>query len=423
MKLAVITVALSVAVMLITNALVSGFKNQIERKVFDFWGHIQIAPPEFDQALEPEPIQLSPGLIDSIRHIGRIAYSQERTIPFTNWITGVKEKQTQGGIRHIQAFVQMPGIIVFDHQIEGLVLKGVGHQFDSMFLKKYLVAGSARIYADSNTRSITISQSTADRLKLSTGKDIIVHFVINGQQVPRRFHIEGIYKTGLEEYDKQFALCDISVLQGLMHWKPDQYTGYELFVEHLDDLPVINEYLYKEILPSDVYSSTIRNKFPGIFDWLALQDYNEFVIMVLMIAVCLINMATVLIIFILNRLKMIGLFKAMGMRNKAIGQIFIIQAAQIIWKGILWGNVIGLGLAWLQYHFGFIKLDETDYYLNVAPIEFSLPAILIINAGILVIVLLFLIVPSWVVARISPLKTIQFNVVIKLASRLQEERI
>lgn len=409
MRMAIGTVALSVAVMILTNCLVSGFKNQIKSKVFDFWGHIQLTPPEYNQALEPEPLRLSKGLLDTLSQIKQLAYNEGSSADLFSQNVQVKQHFTLGGIQHIQGFVQVPGIIAFGGQIEGLVLKGVDQNFDATFLQKYLVSGNGKIYDDSSGRSIIISQTTATRMNIKTGDQLIIHFVINGQQYQRKFKVEGIYKTGLEEYDRRFAICDIAVLQQILKWESTMFSGYELFIDHLEDLPIINEYLYREILPDNIYSTTIRNKFPGIFDWLQLQDYNEVVIIGLMVAVCLINMATVLIIFILNRLKMIGILKTLGMKNRKIGSIFLIQSARIILWGLLWGNIFGLGLAWLQYHFKFLKLNEADYYLAIAPIEFSFSGILIINLGVLVIVMLFLILPSWVVSRISPLKTITFN--------------
>ncbi len=408
-KLAIISVALSVAVMLITTCLVMGFKNQIKSKVFDFWGHIHLNAPEYNQALEPKPLVLSPGLIDSILRVKSVAYTEDRTIFGGRVYLGKSEKTTEGGVSHLQGFVQLPGIVSAQDQIEGLVLKGVATDFDTTFNNKYLVAGSGALYNDNTGRSIIISQTTADRLKLKSGNEIIVYFVVGGSQIGRKFKIIGVYKTGLEEYDRKFAICDASVLQDLLNWSPEQFSGYEIFVENLNDLEIINDYLYNELLPADVFSTTIRNKFPGIFEWLQLQDYNEVVIVGLMVAVCLINMATVLIIFILNRLKMIGILKTLGMRNRSLRNIFLIQSSRIIFFGLLWGNIFGLGLAWIQYHFKLIKLNEVDYYLSIAPIEFSLSSILIINAATLFIIMLFLIIPSSLVARISPVKSISYN--------------
>lgn len=408
-KLAIVSVALSVAVMLLTTCLVTGFKNQIKSKVFDFWGHIHLNAPEYNQALEPKPLVLKPSLIDSILRIGSVSFTEDRTLFGGRLYLGKTEKTTSGGVQHVQGFVQLPGIVSTSDQIEGLVLKGVTSEFDTAFIQKYLVAGTGHLTDAPDNRSIIISQTTASRLRLKAGDDFVVYFVVGGDQIGRKFKIAGVYKTGLEEYDRKFAICNASVLQGLLNWTPDQFSGYEIFVSNLNDLEVINDYLYNELLPSDVFSTTIRNKFPGIFEWLQLQDYNEVVIMGLMIAVCLINMATVLIIFILNRLKMIGILKTLGMKNKPLRNIFLIQSARIIFYGLIWGNLFGLGLAWVQYHYKFIKLNEADYYLSIAPIEFSLSNILVINIASLILIMIFLVIPSSLVARISPVKSITYN--------------
>ncbi|MCO6461634.1 MAG: ABC transporter permease [Saprospiraceae bacterium] len=406
-KLAIISVTLSVSVMIITTCLVMGFKNQIKSKVFDFWGHIHLNSPEYNQALEPRPLQLSEGLLDSIRHIKNVPYTDERNllgIPLPP-----KDRHTAGGIEHIQGIVQVPGILTIHNQIEGLVLKGVGLAFDTTFLNKYLISGTGLLKNDSTQRTIIISQTTASRLKLKVGEDIVVYFVVGGKQIGRKFKISGIYNTGLEEYDQKFALCAASVLQQLLNWRSDEFTGYEIFVNNLDDLEPINDYLYAEVLPTNVFSSTIRNKLPGIFEWLQLQDYNEVVILGLMIIVCLINMVTVLIIFILNRLKMIGILKTLGMKNRSMQLIFLLQASRIIIFGLIGGNLIGLGLAWIQYHYKIIRLNEADYYLSIAPIEFSFSTILLINVFTLIAIMTFLIIPSTIISRISPVKTIEYN--------------
>lgn len=408
-KLAVISVALSVSVMLLTTCLVMGFKNQIKSKVFDFWGHIHLNAPEYNQAIEPKPLVLSFSLLDSIKNIETIKYTEDRTLLDGRIYLGKVEKETDGGVDHLQGFVQLPGILSTVDQIEGLVLKGVASNADTAFTNKYLVSGTGNLKSDESSRKIIISQTTASRLKLKTNDNIVIYFVVGGSQIGRKFKISGIYRTGLEEYDRKFAICEASVLQGLLNWQPNQFTGYEIFVNDLNDLEIINDYLYNELLPTDVFSTTIRNKFPGIFEWLQLQDYNEVVILGLMIAVCLINMATVLIIFILNRLKMIGILKTLGMRNSSLRNIFMIQSARIIFYGLLWGNIVGLGLAWIQYHYKLIKLNEADYYLSIAPIEFSFQSILLINCFTLVVIMLFLLLPAALVARISPVKSITYN--------------
>ncbi|HMT78269.1 MAG TPA: FtsX-like permease family protein [Saprospiraceae bacterium] len=406
-KLAIISVTLGVSVMIITTCLVLGFKNQIKSKVFDFWGHIHLNSPEYNQAIEPRPLRLSTTLLDSIRDIRHVPYIEERSI--FGMALPPKEKLTETGIEHIQGIVQVPGILTVHNQIEGLVLKGVGSAFDTTFLNKYLLSGDGSLKDDSSGRTIIISQTTASRLKLKANTEIVIYFVIGGKQIGRKFQISGIYNTGLEEYDQKFAICSASVLQQLLNWHADEYTGYEIFVKNLDDLEPINNYLYSEILPTEVFSSTIRNKFPGIFEWLQLQDYNEIVILGLMIIVCMINMITILFIFILNRLKMIGILKTLGMKNRDMQIIFLMQASRIIIFGLIGGNLLGLGLAWIQYHFKLIQLNEADYYLSIAPIEFSFSAIIMINIFTLIVIMAFLIIPSMIISRISPVKTIEYN--------------
>ena len=270
MKLAIVSVALSVSVMIITTCLVMGFKNQIKSKVFDFWGHIHLNLPEYNQAIDPKPLKLNNSLLDSIRDIKSVPFIKEKSflgIPFGN-----VEKESKTGIQHVQGFVQLPGILTSDNQIEGLVLKGVNRDFDTSFLAKYLVSGNGDIKDDSTGRTLIISQTTASRLKLNPGEDIVVYFVVGGQQIGRKFKISGVYKTGLEEYDRKFAICSSTVIQKLLNWGPDEYTNYEIFVQNLNDLEAINNYLYSDVLPTNVFSTTIHNKFPGIFEWLQLQD-------------------------------------------------------------------------------------------------------------------------------------------------------
>lgn len=406
-RLAIVSVALSIAVMVLSNALVLGFKNQIKSKIFDFWGHIQIFPPNYNQASEPKPLELSQSLIDSIKDVKQVQYTQDQNL--LGFHLGNKTSQTQGGVSHIHSYVQLPGILSAEGQIEGLVLKGISQDYDFSFLTKYLTQGKAELSCPDSCRKIIISASTAERMNLKIGQPVVIYFVKNGEQIGRKFLISAIYSTGLEEYDKKIAIVDASVLQQILGWSSTQVSGYEIFIDHLEDLNPINEHLYDEILPMNVSNSTIQSKLPGIFEWLSLQDYNEVVILGLMIAVCLINMATVLIIFILNRMKMIGILKTLGMRNRKISTIFLIQSSKIILKGLLLGNLIGLSLAWLQYHFKWIKLNEKDYYLSIAPIEFSWSNILLINSCSAILILLFLLIPSWVVSRISPVKSISFD--------------
>ncbi len=407
-RIAVVAVALSVAVMIVSSSLISGFKKEISSKVFGFWGHIHISDAEISTAfLELSPIYRTQPFYPSLDTVRRVRYLEQRS--FFGY-TVEREVYTKGGIRHIQAFALKPGIIKAKNEIEGIILKGVGSDFDWSFMERYLVEGGRLEFQDSiPSPEIIISRQTADRLRVGVGDRFIVHFVEKGEQLKRRFAVKGIYKTGLEEYDKVFALADIRQVQQLLGWTEEQVGGFEVFVEDLKDLGPIADYIYYEQIPNELYAETIREKLPEIFEWLELQDINEIVILVMMIIVALINMITALLILILERTNMIGTLKALGAADWSIRKIFLYYAAYIVVLGLFWGNLVGIGLCLLQKHFHFIQLDEANYYLSEAPVDIQLWTVLGLNLGTLAITLIFLVIPSYLVARISPVKAIRFQ--------------
>jgi lipoprotein-releasing system permease protein len=246
-------------------------------------------------------------------------------------------------------------------------------------------------------------------LQVGVGDKFVVHFVKERDQLRRLFQVCGIYKTGLEEYDRKFALCDIRQVQNLLGWDKNQVAGFELWLDDLRDLDLYNQYIYDEVLPPELLSVSIRDKFPSIFEWLELQDYNEVVILALMLAVAIINMITALLVLVLERTNMIGILKALGAGNGRIRQVFIYHAAVITLLGMFWGNLIGLGFCFLQDKFRFIQLNEADYYLSYAPVKINWLAVASINVGTLAITLLFLLLPSLVVSSITPVRAIRFK--------------
>jgi lipoprotein-releasing system permease protein len=409
-RIAVVAVALSVAVMIATNALVAGFKKEISTKIFGFWGHIHITDTDISTSLlEAYPIKINQPFYPFPAAIAERRYGERVPHEFLGW-EWEQLQTTKGWISHIQVFAVKPGIIKAKSQIEGILLKGVGKDFNWQFMRQYLQEGDTLQLKDTAMSSqILISRQTADRLRVGVGDDFIVHFVQGGNQLKRRFAVAGIYKTGLEEYDKVFALVDIRQIQRLLGWQADEVGGFEVFIDDIDDLNLINNYLYYNKLPNDLFSETVRTKFPEIFEWLDLQDINEVVILSLMVIVALINMITALMILILERTNMIGTLKALGTSNWSIRRIFLIYAGYIVVVGLFWGNLIGIGLCVLQEQFELIQLSEENYYLSVAPVELQFWSILLINVGTLVVTLLFLIVPSYLVTRISPIKAIRFN--------------
>ncbi|MCB0641039.1 MAG: ABC transporter permease, partial [Phaeodactylibacter sp.] len=348
-RLAALAIALSMTVMIVATALITGFKNQISKKIFGFWGHIHISDTNINQSLlESNPVRLDQDFypsLDTIRQVNYLAYPEFAGIRLSNNYT---VHTTKAGIDHIQGFALKPGIIETKEEIEGIILKGIGRDFNWDFMAQYLQEGEALdLSGDKMSNGILISRQTADRLNLSVGDKFIVYFVQREAQLKRAFQIEVIYKTGLEEYDRKFALVDIRKIQQLLGWSEQEVAGFEVFIENLDDLDIYEDYIYSEVLPPDMFAESIRKKFPNIFEWLELQNINEKVILALMLVVGIINMVTALMILILERTNMIGILKALGARNWSIRKVFLYYAAYIIGIGLFWGNVIGLGLCWL----------------------------------------------------------------------------
>lgn len=409
-RVAIVAVALSVAVMITATCLIAGFKTEISRKIFEFWGHIHVSSAITDsQSASPTPIPDTLPFVEALRSLGPISGVEPefvggvetgRDIPFTS----------RGGVRHVQKFALKPGIIRSKTAMEGIVLKGVSNEYDWNQLRQYITDGNPPNLQDTSTSNqILLSRQTADRLQVSTNDKFMIHFVKDGAQTRRVFQVSGIYKTGLEEYDKKFALCDIRQIQELLDWDQHQVGGFEVWLDDLRDLDLFNQYIYEEIIPSDVTSASIREKLPAIFEWLQLQDLNEIVILALMLAVAIINMITALLVLVLERTNMIGVLKALGEKDGRIRRIFLYHAAFITLNGIFWGNLAGLGLCYLQKKFHFITLNEADYYLAYAPVKFEWLTILGINIGTLLLTTLFLVIPSLVISRIAPVKAIQFK--------------
>lgn len=416
-RIAIAAVAVSLAVMIVSTALMSGFKQEISTKIFGFWGHIHIT----DQAASFSvldntnyPITSDQPFYPDLDTIGQRDYTYYRDIMGREVeFSG----RTKGGVRHIQVFATIPTLMRSETEdgpeMEGIILKGLGEDFDWGSFQQYLREGEPLIVSpDSTANGIIISEVTAKRLQVELGSRLELNFLRSGSQpLVRVLYVTGIYKTGLEEYDRQFALIDIQHIQRLLGWAPDQVGGFEVFLDNIDDVEPFAEYIHYEdnILPPHLYAESIRQKESDLFNWLDIQDYNEIIILTLMIIVAIINMITVLLILILERTTMVGTLKALGQSNWGIRKIFLYYAAYIMLFGLLWGNLIGLALCWLQDTFEFIKLDEASYYLSVAPVHINWWTIFLLNIGTLIITLLVLIIPSMLVSRIDPVKALRFK--------------
>ncbi len=385
--IATLAVALSLAVMIIATAVLFGFNNQISAKIHGFWGHVQVKSFDANRSLENiQPIS-------------------------TNTIS-YKVLDTISQIHHVQVFAHKPSIIQKDGEIEGIVFKGIGQDFNWDFFSQYLVDGTTIEMNDSmKSKKIVVSKTTSDRLNLGIGDDLLAMFVRQGQSRPyyRKFEITGIYNTGLAEFDRYYALVDIRHIQKVQDWKSDEVGGYEVFLHDPDEIDGMTDRIYYEVLEPNMVAQSIKEIYPNIFDWLSMHRSTVLILISLLALVAGINMITALLILILERTSMIGVMKSLGASNWSIRKIFLYNAAIIIGVGLLLGNILGIGLSLLQLHFGIVKLPPESYYLAVAPIEFNVPIILLINFCTFIFCLLMLFVPSYLVSKVDPIKAIRFS--------------
>lgn len=382
-RIAILGIMLGLAVMILSVAIVKGFKTEIREKVRGFSGDIQISKLNLNSSYENTPFSMS---------------EDDRS-----------KISTTEGIAFIQPFATKPGIINAGDQAEGVVLKGLDKSYNSQYFEDILVDGKFIDFSDptKSKSQILISKFIADRLNLKVGDDFLMYFIENSLR-KRKFEIVGIYNLGVEEVDEVFVIGDINLIRSLNNWRADQVGGYELRVDDFEELDQIEARVYDD-LSVDLKSYSIKQYYPAIFEWLSLLDVNTQVILILMIAVAVINMISALLIMILERTNMIGILKALGSSNWEIRKIFLYNASYLIGIGLLSGNVLGIGLGLFQLNTHFFTLDQASYYMSFVPVQLDVQDILLLNAGTLVISLLVLLIPSLLVSRISPLKAIRFK--------------
>lgn len=368
--------------MTLSLAIVEGFQNEISNKVIGFGSHIQISKYDNLGRSSELPININK--------------------PFYPSIT---EKE---GIRHIQVYALKAAILKTDQDNLGVVIKGVGEDFDWEFFEQYLIEGRSPMILDSvKSNEILISKSMADKLNLNIEEDLLAYFI---QQPPRirKYTIVGIYSTGFSELDDQIAIGDIKHIQKINGWEQDQVGGFEILINDIQRLDELAEYVYQEI-GFDLNAISIKEARMDIFNWLELQDMNVVVIISLLVLVCGIDIISALLIIILERTRMIGVLKALGSPNVSIRKIFMYNAIYIILQGLFWGNMIGLGMAILQSKYGFLSLPKEAYFIEQVPIKLVFSHLVLLNAGTLIICILMLIIPSNLVAKIQPSKAIRFD--------------
>ena len=387
--IAIIGIALGLAVMILAVSILTGFKQQIRDKVAGFGAHIQVVNFDANLSYETVPVSSAQPFAEKIRN--------------------------HPGIKNIQVFATKAGIIKTDENIQGVVLKGIGSDYDWSFFRTNVVEGEVVTVTDTaRTDEVLISKKVADMLGLKLGDSFSMFFVQDPPRM-RKFTIKGIYETSLEEFDKTYLFCDIDHIRRLNGWKDGQVSGFEIFINDFDELDYLTDVVrdaigYKMAEEEEQLKVTnIRMRYPQIFDWLGFQDTNVIIILLLMILVAGFNMISGLLILILEKTNMIGVLKALGAENKVIRSVFLYQAAWLTAKGLLWGNIIGIGLALLQLKTELISLDPSSYYLSSVPINLDPLHILLLNAGTMAAIILMLLIPSQLIARITPVKAIRYD--------------
>ncbi|GHT61956.1 ABC transporter permease [Bacteroidia bacterium] len=389
-RVAVISIALGLVVMILAVAIVIGFKKEVRNKVIGFGSHIQITNFDSNSYYEMKPIVVGDTLFNLL--------------------------QNYPNISHVQRFSTKPGIIKTDEDSQGAVFKGVDENYDWRFFKQNLLEGEIPlIRPDSTITDILISKKIADKLNLKSGDSFLAYFVRQDDISPRKFHIAGIYQTNFSDYDKLFVLVDIKQIRRINQWDADMASGLEMTVKDYEQLDQTADALYFDMqshtdrLGNAFNTRSIKQLNQMLFAWLDVLDINVVIILILMIIVAGFSMISGLLIIILERANMIGTLKVLGGNNVSIRKIFLYVSAFLIGKGLFWGNLIALSICFIQKYTGILKLDPETYDLSEVPVEINWFYIFLVNLGTLIVTLLLLIGPSYLVAKISPAKTIRFE--------------
>ncbi len=382
-RVSIAGIALGLAVMLVSVAILQGFQTQIREKVSGFGGHIQITGFDSNNSYEPTPIDKRDAKIDQIRQLP--------------------------GIVNVQEFGLKAGIIKTDDQIEGVVLKGLPDTYDWQFLRERIVGGTLTANKDTIAgNDVLISEKLANSLGFKPGDELRMYFIIDNVARGRKFRISGIYNTGLAEFDEMYVFGDIRHIRKLNGWDENLVSGIEINISDFAELNQMADKVY-DIIGYKLNTLTIKQIYPQIFDWIEIQDLNVVIILILMALVSGITMISTLLILILEHTRDIGLLKALGSTNGSIRKIFIYTSVNITFYGLLWGNAVALILIFLQKTYNFIPLPADSYFVSSVPVSITLPVILLINLATIVVCTFMMLIPSLVVRYITPVKAIRFE--------------
>ncbi len=381
--MSVLAIALGVAVMILSLAIVKGFKQEIREKVRAFSGDVQVLKNDLNFSLENSSFSLPEPVLALLK--------------------------SDTTLLSVEAFATKPGIIKVHNEIEGVVLKGIDASYSVKSIQSILVSGRSINFTDTlqAQKEILVSTHTARLLHLKVGDGLVMYFV----QEPlrkRKFTVVGMYNLGVEEVDNSYVIGSLSLIRRLNNWSDNQVGGYEIRLKDFNNLEERAAAIHQS-LPIEEKAYTVKELYPTIFQWLSLLDINTQVVFALMLAVALINMVSALLIMILERTSFIGLLKALGSTNWAIRKIFLYQAVYIIGLGLLLGNVLGIGFGLIQQYTHILPLDEASYYMSFVPIQLEWMDVIGINLGTLFVCLLVLLLPSLLISRILPVKALRFS--------------
>ncbi len=382
-RIGIASIAIGLAVMILAFAVLLGFKGTIQEKLFSLSAHLKVTRYTLNQSYEETALPRHSKLSESYK-----------TLPL---------------VRHLQMVAHKAGILKTPENLQGVLFKGVGSDFDWEVFRQNLVDGKLPDFKSdtSDSKEVIISRNIANQLQLKTGDGVVIYFIQNPPR-PRKLKVTGIYETGLEELDKQLILGDVRLVQKLNGWGPDTVGGYEIFVKDFNRIKEAEAQIVKVLEPEQDLRTVIDEYLP-LFDWLSLLDRNLTVFLTLILFVASFNMVSVLLVLIMERIPMIGLLKALGSPNWQIRKIFLWQGISMIIKGLLIGNVIGIGLCLIQQKYRLFPLDPENYYMSYVPIEINWPIVLGLNITILLLVTLVLILPTFIIARMKPVKAIRFS--------------
>lgn len=385
-KIAISAIAIGMIMMIVSVATGIGLQQKIREKVSAFNGHVIISNYDNNQ-------------------------SEVTLVPISKKQNFYPKFNSVPEVTHIQAIASKAGIIRTETAFEGIILKGVGADYNWNNIKEYIVSGRLPDFSKGINQEVVISQFLADRLNLKAGDSFNTFFIKENQnQLPnsRRFKITGIFNSGFQEFDATYIIGDIRHIQRINKWKPNQVGAFEVFVNDFDNIEAIGEKVYEKTT-STQDTRTIVEKYSYIFEWLKLFDFNIIIILAVMILVATINMVVALLVLILERTQMIGILKALGASNWSVRKIFLYNAFYLIVRGLFWGNLIGISLLLIQQYFGIITLNPENYYVNQAPVYLNWGYVLLLNLLTVTVCFLVLLIPSYIITKISPVKAIRFD--------------